>query len=128
MKKLLLVEDDNDIRHIYIQTFKASGYDVDFAVDGAEALDKVKEQQFDLILLDVILPKINGIDVLKQCRVDSSTAKSTPIFLLTNMGQQDILNQAKRLGVNGYFIKAMYRPSDLVEKVDEYFQKESLHV
>ena len=128
MKKLLLVEDDNDIRHIYVQAFKASGYDVDFAVDGAEALDKVKEQQFDVILLDVILPKINGIDVLKQCRVDFSTAKSTPIFLLTNMGQQDILNQAKRLGVNGCFIKAMYRPSDLVEKVDEYFQKESLHV
>ncbi len=126
MKKILIAEDDFFIRDIYSKVFSLSGYDVNVAVDGADALEKIKTQLFDMILLDIMMPRMTGIDVLKNVRALSTPAKSTPIFIITNLGQQNVIEQAFKLGMDGYILKSQVSPQQIVEEINNYFiNKES---
>src|SRR6266404_1308389 len=126
MKKNLIAEDDFFIRDIYSKVFSLSGYDVNVAVDGADALEKIKTQLFDMILLDIMMPRMTGIDVLKNVRALSTPAKSTPIFIITNLGQQNVIEQAFKLGMDGYILKSQVSPQQIVEEINNYFiNKES---
>lgn len=120
MKKILIVEDDFFIRDIYQKTFVSEGYDVDTALDGEEGLQKAKQNNYDLILLDIMLPKITGIDVLKSLRQKGEKTEETPIFMITNLGLESILDAALRLGADGYFIKAQLDPRDVVSEINNY--------
>jgi CheY-like chemotaxis protein len=121
-KKLIIIEDDLFIRELYKGVFTESGYLVDLAIDGKEALEKINSQTYDMILLDLVLPKITGIDLLRICREPSSHAKNTPIFLITNLGQEKIIDEAFKLGCQGYLLKAKLLPAEIVSQVSKFLE------
>ena len=122
-KKILLVEDDVFVSDIYARELKKAGYDVTVAGDGLEGIEKTKEDQFDLILLDIMMPKKTGIDVLKEIRTPTAKAKDTPVYLLTNLGQGSIIKQAIDIGAQGYLLKARVLPSQVLQAVNDFFEK-----
>lgn len=124
MKKILIVEDEFYICDIYERTFKDAGYEVQVAVDGQEALQKAKNTDFDVILLDIMVPKITGIDVLRELRQQGERTEDTPIFMTTNLGQDNIIKEALKIGADGYFIKAQLNPKSLVNEVNTFLQNE----
>jgi CheY-like chemotaxis protein len=122
-KRILLVEDEIFIRELYQKVLTNAGYDVTPTEDGQAGLDKAKSEKFDMILLDIMLPKMTGIDVLKEVRKDPSEyLKNVPIFLLTNLGQESIIKEAFKIGANGYLLKAKYLPNQIINEVDAYFK------
>jgi len=121
MRKILIAEDDFFIRDIYSKVFSLSGYDVKVAVDGAEAFQKIQADNFDMILLDIMMPRMTGIDVLKNVRALSTSVKSTPIFIITNLGQQNVIEEAFKLGMDGYILKSQVSPQQIVDEINNYF-------
>jgi CheY-like chemotaxis protein len=129
MKKILIAEDDFFIRDIYSRVFSLSGYEVQVAVDGADALEKIKAQPYDMILLDIMMPKMTGIDVLRNLRSQESSAKNTPVFIITNLGQQNVIEEAFKMGMDGYIIKSQVTPQQIVGEINNFFtNKESSQV
>jgi CheY-like chemotaxis protein len=122
-KKILLVEDDAFVRDLYHTVLSKAGYELEIANDGEEAVGMTSYKLYDLILLDIMLPKLTGMEVLKALRAEGSRAKSTPVYLLTNLGEENIIQEAYKLGANGYLLKAKYLPKQLVEEVDKFFEK-----
>ncbi|MEX0877645.1 MAG: response regulator [Candidatus Spechtbacterales bacterium] len=121
-KKILLVEDDPFLSEIYITKFEESGYVVEVADDGEKGLQKLKESKPDLALLDIILPKMTGLEILEQMQKDESL-KRIPVIVLSNMGSDEDTNKAIELGAAGYLIKSQYTPSEVVAKVEEVINK-----
>lgn len=122
MNKILIVEDDFYIRDIYLRTLKSAGYDVDVAVDGAEGIRKAADNIYNLILLDIMLPKVTGLDVLRTLRKHESKTQDTPIFMITNLGQDNIIKEAFKIGADGYLIKAEVKMEDLLAEVNRIFE------
>jgi len=121
MRKILIAEDDFFIRDIYSEVFTLSGYEVHVAVDGADALEKLKNQQYDMVLLDIMMPKMTGIDVLRNLRTFPVPAKETPVFIITNLGQQNIIEEAFKIGMDGYIIKSQVTPQQIVNEINTFF-------
>lgn len=121
MKRILIIEDDTYILDIYMQTFTQAGYEVVCAPDGEKGLEAALNQPFDMILLDIMLPKMNGIEVLKKLRAEGSIAKEKPVFLITNLGQEDIIQQAFTIGADGYLIKSQLTPKDILNEIEIFF-------
>ena len=127
MSKILIAEDDFFIRDIYSKVFSLSGYEVQVAVDGMDALEKIKAQPYDMVLLDIMMPRMTGIDVLKNVRSLEPPTKNIPIFIITNLGQQDVIEQAFKLGMDGYILKSQVTPQQIVDEINNYFlSKESV--
>lgn len=120
--KIFLVEDDRSLSKLYQIKLKTSGYLVETAQNGQECLDRINKIQPDLILLDVILPKIDGFTVLKKIK-QNPKLKKIPIFLLTNLGQDEDIKKGKSLGVEGYLIKAQFTPAEIVKKIEQVLNK-----
>ncbi len=116
MPKVLLVEDDEMLHGMYTQKFKNQGYDVVSAYNGADGVKLAESEQPDIILLDVIMPKMDGFVALKKIRKGETTAK-IPVVLLTNLGQEEDVRKGRELGANDYFIKANHTPQEVVDKV-----------
>jgi len=121
MRKILIAEDDFFIRDIYSKVFSLSGYDVKVAVDGMDAFEKIKGEPFEMILLDIMMPRMTGIDVLKNVRSLNTPAKSTPIFIITNLGQQNVIEEAFKLGMDGYILKSQVSPQQIVDEINNFF-------
>src|SRR5437867_11634003 len=96
-KKILLIDDDELIRTIYKKQFDTSGFETDVAANGAEALAAVPKIKYDLILLDIVLPDMNGLDVLKKIKGDGVN-KDTIVILLTNLGQESVIKDGFKFG------------------------------
>jgi DNA-binding response OmpR family regulator len=114
--KVLLVEDDKMIIDMYTLKFSQEGYDIMQAENGKDGLDLAKSQLPAIILLDIILPQMDGFTVLKELKADPNT-KDIPVVLLTNLGQDGDVKKGLELGANDYLIKANYTPSQVVDKV-----------
>lgn len=121
MRKILIAEDDFFIRDIYSKVFSLAGYEAQVAEDGAIAFEKIKAGSFDMILLDIMMPKMTGLEVLQHVRSLEPPIKNTPIFIITNLGQQNIIEDAFKMGMDGYIIKAQVTPQQIVEEVNAYF-------
>lgn len=121
MRKILIAEDDFFIRDIYSKVFSLSGYEVQVAVDGMDALEKIKAQPYDMILLDIMMPRMTGIDVLKNVRALEPPTKNVPIFIITNLGQQNVIEEAFKLGMDGYILKSQVTPQQIVDEINNYF-------
>lgn len=121
-KKILIIEDDLFIRELYERTLAQSGFEVVGAADGAEGLTLAKDKKPDLILLDIMLPKVHGIDVLKKLKAESQT-KKIPVIILTNLGQENIVNQAFKIGAVSYLIKMHVSPYEIVNHVKNFLSK-----
>lgn len=122
-KKILIVEDDLFIRELYERTLTQAGYAVVTAADGQEGLKLAKDAP-DLVLLDIMLPKVHGIDVLKKLKEDQTT-KNIPIVMITNLGQENIMNEAFKIGAAGYLVKMRFEPQEIANYVQEFLGGES---
>jgi len=124
-KKLLLVEDEILIREMYELILKKRGYQIETADDGEQALEMLnnKPQEYSLILLDIMLPKLDGISVLKKIKEPNSPIKDIPVFLLTNLGQENLIKEAMSLGADQYLIKSNIFPMDLANEIDNFLNK-----
>lgn len=116
-KSILLVEDDLFIRDLYKRQLDLAGFQTDSTATATEALQKVSQTHFDIILLDIMLPDMSGIDILKSLKANDST-KNIPVIMLSNMAQDDIMEQAKRLGANKYLIKSLLKPDQMLNEVN----------
>lgn len=119
---ILIIEDDFFVRDLYNRAFKRKGYNCIVAVDGVEGLAKVKSVNPNIVLLDIMLPKENGIDVLKEIKGPNSTIKAVPVYLLTNLGQEEIIKDAFKIGADGYLLKAKMTPDQVVAEVEAFLR------
>ncbi len=118
-KRILVAEDDLFLRELYTDVLSAEGYKLDSAVDGEEALQKIKVGGYDLVLLDIIMPKMDGLSVMKQVQNTPPQTPNKCVVFLTNLDKDEEIRTALQLG-NGYLIKSQITPGGLVEKVKEY--------
>ena len=116
MKKILIIEDDKFLRELITQKLFKEGYEVSEAVDGEEGLKKLKEEKPDLVLLDLILPGIDGFEVLARTR-EESTLSSIPVIILSNLGQKEDVEKGLKMGAVDYLIKAHFTPGEIIEKI-----------
>lgn len=115
-KKILLVEDEDFIRELYSRQLTQAGFLVQSAIDGQSALETLKKEQFDLLLLDIMLPGMNGLQVLREFKTQNPNSKMITI-LLTNLGQEAVIKEGFELGAQAYLIKASYTPNQVVNEV-----------
>lgn len=116
-KKILVVEDELFLRDLYLEVLKDAGFDVESASDGEEAFLKMKQGGYDLVLLDIMLPKKDGIQILKELKNSPPTVANKAILILTNLGQEAVISEGISLGVRGYIIKSDYTPDQLIAEV-----------
>ena len=115
-KKILIVEDDEFLRELISQKLVKEGYDIGSAIDGEEGVKKIKDEKPDLVLLDLILPGIDGFEVLTQMKEMPSTS-SIPVIILSNLGQKEDIERGLKLGAADYLIKAHFTPGEIIEKI-----------
>lgn len=115
--RILLVDDDSFLRDMYATKFVESGHKVDAAKNGEEALRLLKDGDFDVVLLDMIMPGLTGLQFLEQAKKDSKNSK-TKFVVLSNQGEEKDQEAARKAGAVGYIIKAESVPSDVVNKVE----------
>ncbi|MFH1522908.1 MAG: response regulator [Patescibacteria group bacterium] len=117
-KKVLLVEDDSFLRDICTKKLSSVGFSVYEAVDGEQALKNIEKIKPDIVLLDIILPAIDGFEVLEKIRkYKDKKIKEVPIIMLSNLGQDTDIEKAMDLGANNYLIKAHFTTEEIVEKI-----------
>lgn len=121
-KNILLIEDDPFIADIYLTKLKESGFKVRIAKDGKTALQKIGEEKPDLLLLDIVLPNINGWEILKTIKGDKNL-KDIKVIILSNLEQKPEVEKGMKLGADKYLIKAHYTPSEVVSKIKEIFNQ-----
>lgn len=116
MKKILIIEDEEVLLGLIRRKLNQEGYQVDIAKDGQEGLEKMKESKPDLILLDIIMPKMGGFEIMEKVSKDEKL-KNIPIIIISNSGQPVELERAKKLGVKDWLIKTDFDPQEVVDKV-----------
>jgi len=116
MKTILLIEDDPFLVDLYTTKFKEMGFKVEVATNGQEGLKKMKLKKPDLLLLDIVLPTIDGWQILEEVRRDDGL-KDLKVVILSNLTQKEEVEKGLKLGANKYLIKAHYTPSEVVEEI-----------
>jgi CheY-like chemotaxis protein len=119
-KKLLVVDDDLYIKELYEEILKDEGFEVVTAADGEEALGKLRLGGFDLVLLDIMMPKLDGLGVMDSLNSSPPQAKNGPIILLTNLDHDPLIKEAMSKGASAFIIKADITPEDLLGQVKKY--------
>lgn len=122
MKNILIIEDDVFLGDVLLEKFKKEGFGAYLSRDGAEGLGKIKELNPDLVLLDIILPTMNGYEILEAKQKDPAI-KKIPVIIISNSGQPVEINRALTLGVEDYFIKAQFDPEEVMVKVRNFLKK-----
>lgn len=115
-KKILIIEDDKFLRELIAQKILKEGYDIVETVDGEKGLEAAKKEKPDLILLDLILPGIDGFEVLSKVKEDPAVSE-IPVIILSNLGQKDDIERALKIGATDYMIKAHFTPSEIILKI-----------
>jgi len=115
-KKILIIEDDKFLRELISQKLLKEGYDIAEAIDGEDGVRRVKSEQPDLVLLDLILPGIDGFEVLTKVKEDPAIA-SIPVIILSNLGQKEDVERGLKLGAADYLIKAHFTPGEIIDKI-----------
>lgn len=124
--RILVVEDDQFLRDLYKELLTEEGYDVDVAADGEEGLDKFSKGGFALVLLDIMLPKMDGLEILRRSKKNRPEKPNGPIVLLTNLGQDSIIKEGFNLGASGYLIKSAMNPDQVLSEVKVFLTKGSV--
>ncbi|MEK7584371.1 MAG: response regulator [Patescibacteria group bacterium] len=116
-KKILIVEDDPSILNVLANRLRREGYMVHEAVDGRAGLDSAISKKPDLILLDVMMPRMDGLSVLKRLREHKEWGSKVRVILLTNLGQEEDVERGKKLGALDYLIKSEWEIGDVVKRI-----------
>lgn len=117
-QRVLLVEDDGFLASIYAQKLEVEGYDVSFATNGEDGLKLALKDKPDLILLDLLMPKMDGFEMLERLKADEAL-KAIPVLVLSNLGQKEDVERVIKLGAAGYVIKAHSLPHETVKRIKE---------
>ncbi|MFC1615020.1 response regulator transcription factor [Patescibacteria group bacterium] len=120
--KIVLVEDDKILSKVVYEELSDEGFEVSNAYDGEEALKIIKSEKPDLILLDLVLPKKHGFDVLAQLKQSPDT-KDIPVIIITMLGSDEDIKKGIQLGADDYIVKAQHAVAEIVEKVSGFFDK-----
>lgn len=120
-KKILLVEDELFLRDLYVEALTTAGYEVITAVNGQEAYDKLKQGGYDLILLDIVMPIMDGIQVVEKLKEEGSAIPNKYVVFLTNLDNDADIKKALLYGA-GYIIKSQITPADLLNEVKHYLE------
>jgi DNA-binding response OmpR family regulator len=115
-KNILIIEDDEFLRGLINKKLASEGFNMISAIDGDDGLKKSKEEKPDLILLDLVLPKTDGFDVLVKLKEDKTTSP-IPVIILSNLSQKEDIDKGIKLGASDYIIKAQFTPEEIVDKV-----------
>lgn len=121
-KRILVVEDDLFLRELYADILSGERYEVDAAADGEAALQKMKVGGYDLVLLDIIMPKMDGLSVMRQMQNNPPQSPNRCVVFLTNLDKDEEIKTALQLG-QGYLIKSQITPGSLVEEIKVYLDK-----
>lgn len=121
-KLILLVDDDLTLREMYGERLKTEGFEIVQATNGAEAIQKAKEIKPAIVLLDIMMPKVNGFDVLKMMRADPDL-KNVPVIVLTALIQDVDRIQGKKLGATDYIVKSETMPGEVIAKIHGALKK-----
>lgn len=119
-KKILIVEDDQFLREFYEELLAAQGFEVDSAADGEIAETKISAGGYDLVLLDIMLPKKDGLQILRDIKVSPPQVSNGPIVVLTNLGQDAIIKSCFDMGASGYMIKSALDPNQVLNEINNY--------
>jgi len=122
MSKILIIEDDPFLNEMYVTKFTQANFEVEVAIDGQEGLQKIEKNKPDLILLDIVLPKMDSFEILEKIK-NNPQLKKIPVVLLTNLGQRNEVEKGLSLGADEYIIKAHFTPTAVVAKVKEILAK-----
>ena len=115
-KTILIIEDDKFLRELIAKKLIKEEYNISEAIDGEEGMKKIAEEKPDLILLDLILPGIDGFEVMSRMKEDPSLSQ-IPIIILSNLGQKEEIERGINLGAKDYLIKAHFTPGEIIEKI-----------
>lgn len=121
-KKIMIIEDDSFVMDIYQTKLSQAGYEIIEAVNGIDAIKKLEKETPDLLLLDIVMPYVDGLEVLKKVKEDERL-KNIPVILLTNLSQKEEVDKGLELGANDYLIKSHFTPSEVLEKIEIYLTK-----
>ena len=121
-KKILIVEDDQFLREFYQELLMLEGYIVDVAADGEIGSTKISQGRYDLVILDIMLPKKDGITILREIKLKSPQNPNGAIVVLTNLGQESLIKQCFDLGASGYLIKSALNPDQVLSEIKSYFK------
>lgn len=119
--KILLIEDDDFIRLMYQEELTKSGFEMTACISAEEGLKALEQGVFDLILLDIMLPGMNGLEALKYIKQNPKT-KDLKVVLLTNLGQEAIIKQGFSMGAVGFLIKSAYNPDQIVKEIKTFIE------
>ena len=119
MAKILIIEDDPYVRRFYSRLFNLTKYQIEMLTDTEDIIERIKNFRPDLILLDIMMPKTSGIQVLQKLKADSLT-KDFPVVMLSNLGDDETVKEGFKLGAIGFIIKSNTPPNQLLDEVDKY--------
>lgn len=122
MKTILLIEDDPFLVDLYNTKLKEEGFEVEIAVSGREGLRKFKEKKPDLILLDIVLPDLDGWEVFEEIK-KMDKLNDLKIVILSNLAEKRDVERAQELGATSYLIKSHFTPTEVVEKINKILEK-----
>lgn len=123
-KRIIIIEDDIVLRDVLSEKLEKNGYIVDRAADGVIGMQKIREAIPDCVLLDILMPNKNGIEVMEELHADPSL-KDIPVIIISNSGQPVEIQRAQELGAREFLIKAIFDPNEVLEKVSNVFKKEN---
>lgn len=117
MSRILVVEDDQFLRDLYKELLTDEGYTVEAAADGEEGLAKMSAGGYDLVLLDIMLPKKDGLEIMRDLKGKPPVKANGPVLLLTNLGQEAIIKEGFEMGATGYIIKSAMTPEQVLHEI-----------
>jgi len=124
MSKILIIEDDKFLRELITRKLQSEKFEITSAIDGESGLELVEKERPDLVLLDLILPGINGFEVLGKIKENEAIA-SIPVIILSNLGQKDDIEKGMGLGAVDYLVKAHFTPNEIIAKINEVLARTS---
>jgi len=120
-KKILIVEDDNFVAEVYFAKLSEMGYEPILAQNGEEGLVALKKNKIEMILLDILMPVMSGMEMLEEIKKNKEW-ENIPVILLTNVGEKESIQKVRDMGVKNYLIKSHFTPAEVVEKIESVFK------
>ncbi len=120
--RVFIVEDETFLRELYEELLADEGYQVESAEDGAKALDRAMSEKFDLTLLDIMLPEMDGFGVMEELKNAGKLENLGKVVMLTNLGQDALVKRGFELGAVGYLIKSAYTPDQILSEVAKFLE------